>query len=137
MIVVNEKPPLFADICAVFPGATGDVIFAWGDRIFNPRNIKVRSELIAYEQAHGRRQGTTEHSIEAWWREYLASAEFRLNEEIIGHRAELQALKAMTPDRRFHGRMALHVAAKLASPLYGALINKPAAMRALLARAAP
>jgi hypothetical protein len=136
MRIVVAKPPLFSDICAVFPLAAGDVVFAWGPTIYNPRNVTINPEILAHEQAHGRRQGSTDGSIEAWWREYLASPTFRLTEELIGHQAELQALKDAARDRNRHAWAALHVASKLSAPLYGLGITRPEAMKLLMARAA-
>ena len=78
MKIVFDFPPIYDDIRAVFPMADrGGVIFAWGNKIYNPSRVNIPSQLIAHEAVHGRRQGA---DVRGWWRRYLYEKEFRLAE---------------------------------------------------------
>lgn len=122
MRVVVADPPMFDRICAVFPDAVRPgVIFTWGDRLYNPSNGKVTRELMAHEEIHSERQGKTEMEVVEWWNRYLADAGFRLDEELPAHRAEYQAYCKRHGSGR--EKFLSHVAARLAGPLYGGLVN--------------
>lgn len=130
MRVVVARPPLFAEIDAVFYVAGKPVIFAWGDVIYNPQGGPIGPELQAHEAVHGKRQGA---DVEGWWRRYIADPEFRLAEEIPAHEAEYRAYSDKPRNVR---RQALHhIASRLASPLYGRLIRYDDARRLIKAAA--
>lgn len=132
---INARPPLYDEIVAVFPGASGrDVIFAWGDDIYAPSGQRLPPEIIAHEGAHGRRQ--IDQGVEAWWRRYLIDAEFRLDEEVIGHAAELVTLCRRTADRNRHTKHRFEIARKLSGPLYGSIVTAPRALQLLMTAAA-
>lgn len=116
--IIQSRPPNFEKIAAVFHGAHGeDVIFAYGDAIYNPSGHKLPDELIAHEMAHCERQN--EIGVDVWWDLYLTNSAFRYDEEYIAHLAELKHLisRAVKTSR---GREAAidHVARKLSAPLY-------------------
>lgn len=125
MQIIKQRPPLFEEIAAAFPivRERKSIIYAWGDRIYNPDGIVIPAELFVHEQVHMDRQGST---VEAWWRCYLSDPEFRLNEEIPAHAAEYRAFCANNRqgERRNARRLYLHAAAKrLSSPIYGSMIS--------------
>lgn len=138
MNIVKALPPNFAEIDAV--------IFAWGATIYNPAGIKIDAPLRAHEAVHGERQ--REYGGPAmWWRRYLAEPAFRLDEEIPAHQAEyrcfcstLRALRvgeepSVLPDRASRRITLHHIAARLASDLYGRLIRYDDARRLIKAAA--
>jgi hypothetical protein len=128
LIIVNAYPPLFDEIDARFHIGDRAVLFAWGDWLFNPKDVRVPAALVEHEKVHGRRQGD---DITGWWRRYIDDDKFRLEEEIIAHRAEYQQM-CKDSRRRFDRRKALRiVAGKLAAPLYGSLITVEHAKSAL------
>lgn len=104
------------------------VIFAWGDRIYNPDKIEVTPALMAHERVHGERQGT---DPEWWWRRYLDQPAFRLDEEMPAHQAEYREFCATHKDRNARARYLFGCGQRLASPLYGGLISAPDAARAI------
>lgn len=133
--IIVAKPPVYDRCVAVF-GAENivgrPILWSWGDRIYNPLDIDIPRELIAHEGAHGSRQGTTEAQILDWWAKYLSSPEFRLEEEIVAHRAEWHAY------RRWHTGencmpMLDAIATRLASPMYGGMISLAGAKFAVIA----
>jgi hypothetical protein len=115
MEVVRDYPPLMDEIVRAFPmAANRGVIFCWGDRILAPTSTLVTAPLLAHEAVHSRQQNGDPW---AWWREYIADVDFRLQQEIPAHIAELKVLwVGLTEKKR---RMVLgRTAGKLSSPLY-------------------
>lgn len=124
MIIVAGWPPNIDAIDSVFKvraRPAGNVVFAYGDRIYVPNGGPVSPHIAAHEAAHGTRQRGM--GVDRWWDRYLVDAAFRLDEEIVGHRAEYRALCTTTKDRELCNRHLSFVAGKLASTLYGSLIS--------------
>lgn len=94
-------------------------IFSYGDTIYNPFGCEMTKSLFAHEHVHYRRQNG---NPSGWWEQYLASARFRLDEEIPAHRAEYLAFLewASRHDRR---RALTLMAERLSGPLYGRMIS--------------
>jgi hypothetical protein len=126
VIIVHDFPPNFAEIAEKFDVVGKPIIFAFGNRIFNPENIDVVPALIAHEKVHGERQGS---DVRGWWRKYIADTEFRLAEEIPAHIAEYKIDVARVTDRNRRAVLAHRIAVRLASPLYGSLIKPTAALK--------
>ena len=136
--VVHGRPPNYEVIVAVFPGAAlPGVIFAYGDRIYAPgaggrlRPFMLPPELHAHEAVHIERQAGRP---EPWWEKYLADPRFRLEEELLAHRAEYWAYCARHPNRAKQAQALEGIARKLAAPLYGALVSVEDARKAVLER---
>jgi len=102
-------PPNYKAVNAAFNVRGRQVIFCYGDVIYNPSRVKIGDELIAHEKVHSGRQNGDPVK---WWERYIGEPQFRLDEEIPAHRAEL----AISGDLQ-------GVAHKLSSPLYGSLIS--------------
>ena len=126
MNIIHRRPPNFADIVAVFPGASSmDVIFAYAPDIYVPSGRPLPPALIAHEGVHVARQ--LEMGVEAWWARYLTDVKFRYEEELLAHRAEYR--KLIEGASRQVRRSALKMTAKrLTLPLYGSLVSTQKAM---------
>jgi hypothetical protein len=138
VIIVQSYPPLIDEIDCRFNVRGKPILFAWGAYIYNPAGVPVGPELVAHEAVHGERQNVCEEGVEGWWRLYIESPMFRLEEEKPAHVAEFKALcelqrKHWHSERNMRRRLATHVAHKLSSPLYGRLIPFEEAKRFLLA----
>ena len=134
--VVHGRPPNYEAIVAVFPGAAlPGVIFAYGDHIYAPGKggraapFMLSPALQAHEQVHCERQGG---HPEPWWERYLIDPVFRLEEELLAHRAEYRAYCARHVNSRKQAQALAGIAVKLAAPLYGGLISPEDAQRAIL-----
>jgi hypothetical protein len=114
-VIINERPPNFEQIKVAFPRAenTG-VLFAYGDRIYNPSGIVVPPALIAHEEVHLHRQRDAGPIY--WWDRYLVDSEFRYHEELLAHAAEFKHQKHS--DRNASARLLLSTALRLVAPLY-------------------
>ena len=133
MDILKEPPPNYDEVVKTFDLKGYKPIFAWGNRIYNPWAVDLSEtpQLIAHEMMHGFRQlGRTPDAMEMtpaditkinlWWRDYIDSKGFRLEEEIPAHRAEYRELLRMHGNTRKNRRRFLReTAARLRSPLYG------------------
>jgi len=128
--IIVDYPPIFDEIDAVFHIGTKPVIFSYGASIYNPQGVSIPPQLIAHEAVHGERQ---QWDVKGWWRRYIDSPQFRLEEEIPAHVAEYQWLVRDGRSRN-ERRMALKRTAKrMASPLYGRLVSPSQARRIISA----
>lgn len=128
LTIIYDHPPNFRAIRERFGRAvekTG-VIFTYGAVVYFPRGMgaKLPASIYAHEGVHCHRQGD---NPEAWWDKYLADTAFRYREEVVAHQVEFIVAcdKAGRPERR---RQAAMIAKRLASPLYGNMTTKAAAM---------
>lgn len=129
MIEVFEQPPMIDQILGRFGSRIlNGVVFAWGNKIYNPSRMTLHPHLIAHESIHGARQGT---DIEGWWKRYLTDPKFLLNEEILAHRAELEQLVATASNRHARRQALIQTAKKLSSPLYGRALSFSSAKKKL------
>lgn len=128
MKIIHAYPPMIDEIDAAFNVRGQTVIFAWGDTIYNPARWDIPDSLIAHEEVHGQRQGS---DIEGWWKRYISDPTFRLEEEIVAHRAEYQYV-VRTANRPARRRALKQIAQRLCSPLYGKVITFKKARERLL-----
>lgn len=122
MKLLRAYPPNFSDIVRTFPGARGQgVMFTYGGTLYVPGGTHlVTPALLAHEQAHSVRQLGL-HPAD-WWNIYLVDKIFRLEEELVGHRAEYQhLLKQFTG--KFLDQHVRHVCERLSGPLYGRMMS--------------
>ena len=117
--IVIDRPPNFDRIVAAFPDAVKPgVIFAYGDRIYNPSGGVIPAALMRHEGVHCNRQLIgMDNSVERWWERYLVDAEFRYQEELKAHVAEYQA-QLPGLDRNSRAKLLMATAARLCAPLY-------------------
>jgi hypothetical protein len=114
------RPPLWAEINAEFNVAGKGVLFCWGNTIYNPDRIDVRTALVAHEETHSKQQGD---DVEGWWRRYIADPAFRLSQEIPAHQREFAFVCWDGANRKKRRGYLDNVARRLASPLYGGLVD--------------
>lgn len=119
--IITARPPNFAAIAQVFPGAYGEgVIFAYAPDIYAPNHTELPPEILAHEQVHIDRQ--LKQGVKEWWAQYLVDYDFRLEEEILAHQAEYLCL-IKTASRQVRRSALKAIAKKLASPLYGKMLS--------------
>jgi hypothetical protein len=120
MIILNEYPPLIDKIDEIFHTRGKEIIYAWGDKIYNPLGVHIPDFLIAHEEVHGKRQGD---NIEDWWQRYMLDIEFRYQEELHAHAREFKIRSQGVKDRNEINRLLMFSANRLAAPLYGNLTS--------------
>ena len=121
--VIIEQPPMYQELAFIFRlHDRRDVIFSFGDRIYNPYQLAIEPHIAAHEAIHGIRQGIGTEVLE-WWRRYMDDPMFRYIEELVAHRAEYYWLTEH--GNRHQRRRALReVSTKLASTLYGGMVTQ-------------
>ena len=115
----DEWPPNIEAIRAVLPVSEGN-IFAWAPIIYNPGGGELSEALIGHEKVHFAQQGGNPAK---WWRKFLKDPEFRLSQELEAHREEYRVFCWFNRDRNAQARYLLHVAKRLAKPMYGGIIT--------------
>ena len=132
MIIVQGKPPNYAEIVRMFPAAAmRGTIFTYGEIVYVNGDPTLNTQLKAHEAVHidqQRRAGGPDH----WWDRYLEDATYRLEQELVAHRAEYRTLKHLV-DRNTAARGLEFIAQRLASPLYGGIVRPQEAKRLILA----
>jgi hypothetical protein len=114
-VIIVSRPPNFEAIKAAFPKSENPgVLFAYDGNIYNPSGKTIPPALIAHENVHLERQACLDPG--QWWDAYLRDSEFRYNEELLAHAAELKAQRAS--DRNFQARLLMSTAMRLVAPLY-------------------
>ena len=126
MKVISGYPPLIDKIDEVFHCKDQQVIYAWGDIIYQPFTFVIPNFLIAHEEVHGGRQGD---DIEGWWKRYMEDIEFRYQEELHAHAKEFQVRSRGVKDRNLKSQLLMWSAARLNAPLYGKMTNLNKAMK--------
>ena len=127
MKIVREKPPIWDRAVEAFPSILSHptVIFCWGDTIYAPGlkdpSAGLPEAIIAHEKVHSLRQGD---SPEKWWDQYLINKEFRFYEELLAHVTEYEFIAARAKSRNERRRWLAVIAEKLASPIYGSMIQR-------------
>ena len=83
-------------------------------------------ELPEHLQIHERRHLIRQQKIgvDEWVEKYLTDTQFRLNEELIAYKEQLQSVK----NRSARHRLRIQCANDLASPLYGNIVTLQEAM---------
>lgn len=134
MKVVEARPPNYDEIRRVFPMASAKgVIFTFGQTIYNPSGVEIPPELMSHESVHAQRQGASLDGVMTWWGRYLAEPQFRIEEELLAHRAEYRAFKGMVKDRKLVAQKLEIIAARMSGPLYNNAMTLALAKHLILA----
>lgn len=113
------------------------IFFCYGDTIYCPNGLNAITDAIRFhhEPVHCKQQGS---DPEGWWEKYCSDREFRLNEEIPAHIAELVYFAKQpgmhVPVPGFRSKIEYHklkIAQRLSSPLYGGVISTSKAKQIL------
>lgn len=128
MRVLHSEPPHRWLVELILGPLPDRVIFAFGDRIYNPSGGTLTAALQAHEAVHARQQGRCPW---IWWFRYLLSPRFRLAQELEAHRAEWGVARKTLPGpaRRRYLR---ELSNRLASDMYGGLLTPGEAREAIL-----
>jgi hypothetical protein len=128
MRIVHERPPVWEECVARF-GITPEahVVFAYGDSIYNPTGSVLTADVIHHEMVHERQQDGDPRD---WWDKYLVDDDFRFEQELEAYGAQYKFIR-----ERKNPRMAWlylqHFADALSSSMYGNMIGKIAAAKAI------
>lgn len=102
---------------------TDKTIFALGEDIYT--NYTLTQDLLVHELVHLRQQA--EVGLDNWIYDFLYCPDRRLAYEIEAYREQLKSIK----DRNYRTRMLYESANNLSSSLYGNIISKADALKAI------
>ncbi len=128
IIIKKEIPPIYDRLHQKFGIKWDDgVIIAYDGAIWCKENLE--PQKIIHENKHIERQ--KEIGNDAWWQLYLDNDVFRLEEEVVAYRAELEFIKRHIKNREmvFHAKR--DIAENLSSSIYGNMVTKQEAMKLL------
>jgi len=123
--IVNDWPPNIDAIRAVLPVSERN-IFAYGNKIYSPGCATLPRWLIEHERVHFVQQDCHPRS---WWRQFLKSPEFRLEQELEAHRVEYRVFCQMNKDRNARSKYLQEMGRRLAAPMYGGIITAAEAIK--------
>ena len=125
----NEIPPIYSQLNERF-GADWNkgIIIAYDGKIYS-KEVPEAQKWI-HEEVHLDRQ--KEMGNEAWWRLYMESDEFRLEEELLAYMAEVSFIKKNIKNREARFHIIREVARSFSSSLYGNIISPEQALKILL-----
>jgi len=130
MNIVKDYPPNINEIKKKFE-LRENVVFTYGDILYNPSGAEIPPELERHEETHARQQG---NNPRAWWDKYLVDSKFRLQQEVEAYRSQYLALKNITKDRNFIFKYAVELAKDLSSSLYGNIVGFNKAYESITAK---
>lgn len=137
--IIKAYPPNFTELTRHFPikGVPG-ILYAYGDRIYNPSGVKVVPWILEHEKVHCTRQLLDEQhiNVEEWWSDYIYNAPFRLEEEVLAHRKEWSMTQDLISvrDRLHYLDMMVD---RLSGPIYGNMVTRDEARRLITSKEAP
>jgi len=126
MKILNELPPIWDQIVAggLSPD-TSNVIFTYGDTIYNPGAQPIPDYLIHHEETHSIQQGA---NPDAWWERYMEDHLFRIDQEADAYGRQYKFLCQKIKDRNQRHRLLYDIARSLSGPTYGNVITHADAM---------
>jgi hypothetical protein len=94
MEIIIDNPPNIGRI-RQFLNPPKNAVFAYGNKIYNPDNIKIWPDLEEHEKVHQRQQ-ENQGGPDIWWEKYLQLPDFRLDQEIEAYATQLKFWKEKT-----------------------------------------
>lgn len=119
MLVRKELPPNYKNIKKVLNPPV-NAIFTYGDTIYAPYiYFELPIELFVHEETHMKQQN---HEPKLWWGKYLASPDFRLEQELEAYRNQYHYFLKHN-DRNKAYFLLRRIAEDLASEMYGNIVS--------------
>ena len=126
MKIIQGYPPNYDEIAKKFDLSGRDVVFAFGDVLYNPSGNKVPSDLMVHEETHGKQQ---KNEVMKWWEKYLKNKEFRLSQEIEAYQNQYQYFKEHCRSSLVLVKYLDFLAKELSSEMYGNMISYEKALQ--------
>ena len=127
--IIYDYPPVWGSVCKTFQIIPRNVIFAYGDCIYNPDQIDLPDYLVEHEKVHFGQQGHTQEGAALWWGKFLRDPEFRVSQEVEAYGKQYRVMCSQTNDRERRVKILYSLAASLSGPLYNKAITQAEAMR--------
>lgn len=135
MIIKNEKPPIWVNVCTALNINPKNVLFTYGDIIYNPDGVNIPDHIIVHEEVHEKQQSQEGMTPELWWGKFLRDIEFRIDQESEAYAVQYRFFCKHKKDRNQRNRFLVGLAQSLSGPLYGKSISYIEAMQLIRKRA--
>lgn len=126
MNIINERPPewIMTGCLNQFRVNVNHTFWTYGDTIYNPGSLNIGPDIIAHEETHMRQQEAYEGGKDAWWKEYLANARFRLEQEAEAYGNQYKFFCEKRKDRNARAKYLEQISGSFAGPLYQLALNR-------------
>lgn len=133
MKISLEKPPCYEEANTLFnlEALKMGTIFTYGDTLYNPSLIRLTEDLMEHESVHMKQQAFNDTVAKLWWQRYLGDPDFRLSQEVEAYGRQFKFLCKVHKDRNHQTRLLYVLAGHLSSPMYGDIITKSDAVKAI------
>ncbi len=128
MRIIISYPPNIDQIRKFFTLHKG-IVFTYGDILYNPDNGFIDEALMVHEETHQRQQA--EMGVEKWWALYLASADFRVSQEVSAYQNQFREQKKHIKDRNRLNSFLVSIAHALSGKMYGNVLSFSEALQAI------
>lgn len=124
-------PPNYDAICAAIPGVIerNNVVFTYGDTIYNPYNGAIEDHLDVHESVHMQQQFAI--GVETWWDKYLSDTKFRLEQEVEAYSEQYRFVSKVYGLEPARGLLR-DIATDLSSAMYGNILDRKQARKAII-----
>jgi len=133
MTIKNENPPMLKRIFgAGMNPDLGNVIFTYGDTIYNPSGRDIPDYLIEHESVHTKQQGD---DPKGWWERYLNDPYFRFEQEVEGYARQFAFMcnhpnkRMRVTDRNKRHLILMDLGNSLSGPTYNKIVKLSYAMQ--------
>lgn len=126
MKIVVAYPPNIEKIISAFGELPKNVVFAYGEILFNPSDGPIDEPLRIHELTHVAQQGK---DVEGWWDNYINRSQFRFEQELEAFSNQYNCYRTFQKDRNRVAKYLTILSYKLASPMYGNLTTSGEALR--------
>lgn len=116
MKIEIKYPPNIKDIEKRFGTLGKNVVFTYGDTLYNPSGAFIDVYLTKHEETHARQQG---NDIEGWWKKYFEDDKFRLNQEIEAYHNQYEYFCKNKKDLLRQEKFLALIAGDLSGAMYG------------------
>jgi hypothetical protein len=128
MKISYSYPPNIKEIKTAFGQIGENVIFTYGDTIYNPNKKYLDVPLLCHEAVHSEQQGVNPGR---WWRLYLKNPYFRLSQEVPAYQIQFREAKRFSKDIEALNKYATALAEALSGPMYGGIMTFGEALLAI------
>ena len=123
MKIIQAYPPNIKEIREHFDIiGRSDVVFTYGDVLFNPGGGDIRKDLMVHEETHSKQQQKL--GSEKWWKKYFEDPKFRLEMELEAYGNQLKTYREN--NKRNLSKVMMYniaLAQDLSSSVYGNIID--------------
>lgn len=129
--IINDVPPMWNNVTRWLGGQPQNVVFTYGDAIYNPSKILLPIEIVEHEKVHMWQQEFSDERAALWWSKYMRDDQFRLEQELEAYAKQYNVVCRYVTDKNAQTRYLIDTARILSGKLYKLDISFSEAYRML------